>query len=372
MRRNNVMGVVFSGANEDLLPELTMNRSIASVPFGGRYRIIDFALSNLVNAGISKVGVITKENYQSLMDHIGSAKSWDLDRKNGGLYILPPYSNMLSRVYDGNVDALRGIRSFLSHSTEQYVVLYNSNSALNIDLTEMIEQHIHSAADITIAYRHGKMPLNHFDLMAFEFSEDKRVKKVRLYEKETPECDHSLGILVISRSLLLALIDDAASENKRVLSRDVIMPNVDNLVVKGYEFKGFSAIMDSAQSYVGASMELLKSDVRNDLFNPERPIYTKIKDAMPTRYGVASSVSNSLIADGCIIEGTVKNSILFRGVHIGKGATVENCIIMQGSVVSDGAELKYVTIDKAAKVGYNRELCGAPSYYIFIKKGSSV
>ena len=372
MRKNNIMGVVFANANEDLLPELTINRSIASVPFGGRYRIIDFALSNLVNAGISKVGVITKENYQSLMDHIGSAKSWDLDRKNGGLYILPPYSNALSRVYDGNIDALRGIRSFLSHSTEQYVVLYNSNSALNIDLSEMIEQHIQSAADITIAYRHGKMPLNHYDLMAFEFDSQKRVKKVRLYENENPECDHSLGILVISRSLLLALIDDAASENKRVLSRDVIMPNVETLVVKGYEFSGFSAVMDGAQSYVEASMNLLKSDVRQDLFNPERPIYTKIKDAMPTRYGVSSSVSNSLVADGCIIEGTVKNSILFRGVHIGKGATVENCIIMQGSQVGAGAELKYVTIDKAAQVGYNRELCGAPSYYIFIKKGSTI
>ena len=372
MRKNNVMGVVFSSVNEDLLPELTINRSIASVPFGGRYRIIDFTLSNLVNAGISKVGVITKENYQSLMDHIGSAKSWDLDRKHGGLYILPPYSNSLSHVYEGNVDALIGIRSFLSRSTEQYVVLYNANSVLNINLADMIDRHIQSAADITVAYRYGKMPLNHLDLMAFEFDSEKRIKKVRLYEKENPECDHSLGILVISRLLLLTLIDNAAAESKRVLSRDVIMPNVDNLVINGYEFKGFSAIMDSAHTYVNASTQLLSGEVRKDLFNEERPIYTKIKDAMPTRYGIASSVGNSLIADGCIIEGTVKNSILFRGVHVEKGAVVENAIIMQGSTVGAGAELKYVTIDKAASIGRGRTLCGAPSYYVFIKKGSSV
>ncbi len=372
MRKNNVMGIVFANANEDLLPELTINRSIASVPFGGRYRIIDFALSNLVNSGISKVGVITKENYQSLMDHIGTAKSWDLDRKNGGLYMLPPYGNAAAHVYDGNIDALRGVRSFLNNSTEQYVVLYNGSSAFNMDISQMVEQHISSSADITIAYRYGKMPANHFDLMAFEFDDDKRVNKVRLYDTQNPVCNHSLGVMVISRMLLINLVDEASSENKRVLSRDVIMPNVNNLVIKGYEFKGFSAVMDSAQSYVEANMQLLNADVRRDLFNSERPIYTKIKDAMPTRYGLSSVVKNSLIADGCVIEGTVENSILFRGVHIEKGANIKNCIIMQGSHVGSNADLKYVTLDKSVTVGYNRELCGAPSYYIFIKKGSNV
>lgn len=371
MRKNNVMGVVFSNVNEDLIPELTINRSTASVPFGGRYRIIDFALSNLVNAGISKVGLVTKENYQSLMDHIGSAKSWDLDRKNGGLFILPPHGNASAGVYKGRIDALRGVRHFLNNSTEQYVVLYDSNTALNIDLSDMIEEHINNEADITIAYKNGVLPANHSDVMSFTI-EDGRINKVKMYESERPVCNYSLGIMVLSRALLISLVNDAASENKRELARDVIMPNVDNFRIRGYEFKGFVGTLDSAQSYVDASMKLLDADVRADLFNKERPIYTKRKDAMPTRYGVSSSVSNSLIADGCVIEGTVKNSILFRGVKVGKGAVLENCIVMQGSEIGNNAELKYVTIDKGASVGYNRALCGAPSYYIFIKKGSNV
>lgn len=371
MRKNNVMGLVFTNVNEDLLPELTINRSIASVPFGGRYRIIDFALSNLVNAGISKVGVITKENYQSLMDHIGSAKSWDLDRKNGGLHILPPYGNSYTGMYKGSIDALRGVRPFLNNSTEQYVVLYDSNTALNIDISAMVEEHIGSAADITVAYRHGKLPESHSDIMSFEFK-DGRVKRIRMYDSERPVCDYSLGIMVLSRALLLSLVNDAASENKRELSRDVLMPNTDSLVIRGFEFTGFAATMDSARSYVEASMQLLETDIRKDLFNKERPIYTKVKDAMPTRYGIASKVTNSLIADGCVIEGNVKNCILFRGVRVGKGAMLENCIVMQGSEIGNNAELKYVTIDKEASVGANRQLCGAPSYHIFIKKGANV
>ena len=370
MRNNNVLGVIFASVNDDLLSELTQKRSVASIPFGGRYRLVDFALSNLVNAGISKVGLITKSNYQSLMDHIGSGKSWDLDRKNGGLHILPPYGRANAGVYTGQVDALHGVGHFLRRSTEQYAVLCNSNVALNIDIADMVEQHITSGADITLAYKHGRLPEGNSDVMAFGLNEG-RINRVTLYG-EKDDCDFGLGIMVISRMLLIALVEKAAAENKTDFARDVIMPNLESLIVKGYEHKGFAAVMDSMQNYVNANMQLLAPSARADLFNSDRPIYTKVKDSMPTRYGVAASVSNSLIADGCVIEGTVKNSILFRGVHIGKGANIENCIIMQGTEIGNGANLKYVTIDKGAVVGNNRELCGAPSYSIYIKKDATV
>lgn len=371
MRKNNVMGVVFSNLNEQLLPQLTNSRSMASVPFGGRYRLIDFALSNLVNAGIGKVGVITKENYQSLMDHIGSAKSWDLDRKNGGLYILPPYGrNNYSGMYRGKIDALLGIYQFLENSQEQYIVLYDANSVMNIDIGKMVDQHIKSEADMTIAYKNGRMPIDP-NVMALEFSGD-RVSRVIVPETEYPDCNYSLGVIVVSRTLLMSFVSSASAENKYHFARDIIMPHVQNLVIRGYEFSGFSAVMDSAQTYVSANMSLFDKSVRNDLFNRSRPIYTKVKDAMPTRYGVSSKVNNCLIADGCVIEGTVKNSILFRGVKVEKGATLENCIVMQGSQIGSNASLKYVTIDKGATINGNRELYGAPSYYIFIQKGANV
>ena len=371
MRNNNVLGIVFASVGDERLGELTSRRSVASVPFGGRYRLVDFSLSNLVNAGISKVGLITKSNYQSLMDHIGSAKSWGLDRKNGGLHILPPYGNASSGVYVGQVDALYGIKHFLRRSTEQYAVICNSNTALNIDIADMVEKHIASGADITVAYKHGALPKNDGDIMSLSFK-DERVSRVMMYTEDKGERDYSLGITVISRMLLMALVDKAVAANKTDFARDIIMSNVESLVIRGYEHKGFVALLDSAEDYVEANMQLLAPGVRADLFNKKRPVYTKVKDSMPTRYGIGSNITNSLIADGCVIEGTVKNSILFRGVRVGKGANVENCIIMQGTEIGSGAELKYLTIDKEVKVGNNRALCGSPSYYVYINKGSTV
>ncbi len=371
MRNNNVLGIVFASANDERLGELTSRRSIASVPFGGRYRLIDFALSNLVNAGISKVGLITKSNYQSLMDHVGSAKSWGLDRKNGGLHILPPYGRASSGVYVGQVDALYGIGHFLRRSTEQYAVICNSDMALNIDISDMVEQHISSGADITVAYKHGSLPENDGDIMTLNLNEG-RVNRVMMYRSLEGECDYSIGITVISRLLLMELVDKAVAANKTDFARDVIMPRVESLVIRGYEHKGFIAVMDSVQGYVDANMQLLSPDVRADLFSKTRPIYTKVKDSMPTRYGIGSNITNSLIADGCVIEGTVKNSILFRGVRVSKGANVENCIIMQGTEIGSGADLKYLTLDKEVSVGNNRSLCGSPSYYVYVSKGSTV
>ncbi len=371
MRNNNVLGIVFASVNDQLLGELTSRRSVASVPFGGRYRLVDFALSNLVNAGVSKVGLITKANYQSLMDHIGSAKSWGLDRKNGGLHILPPYGNSSSGVYVGQADALYGIKNFLRRSSEQYAVICNSNIALNIDVADMIEQHVANGADITVAYRHGALPKNAGDIMSLTLNEG-RVSRVLMNTESVGECDYSLGITVISRMLLMALVDKAVAANKTDFARDIIMPNVDKLRINGYEHKGFAAVMDSMQGYVDANMQLLAPAVRCDLFNKKRPVYTKVKDSMPTRYGIGSQITNSLIADGCVIEGTVKNSILFRGVRVGKGAHVENCIIMQGTEIESGADLKYLTIDKEVKVGKGRSLCGSPSYYVYINKGADI
>lgn len=371
MRNNNVLGIVFASSNENVLSSLTVARSTASIPFGGRYRLVDFALSNLVNAGVGNVGLITKSNYQSLMDHIGSAKAWDLDRKQGGLHILPPYGRAGAGIYTGEIDALHGISHFLRRAQEQYVVLCRGDVAINIDISDMIEKHISSGADITLAYKHGTLPAAGRDIPSLSFCGD-RIDKVMLYDEVKENCDFGLSIMIIPRMLLLSLVSNAAAESKTSLVRDIIMPNIGNLVVKGYKFDGFVGIMDSMQGYVYANMQLLSASVRTDLFNKERPIYTKVKDTMPSRYGVNSCVSNSLIADGCVIEGTVKNSILFRGVHVNKGAVVENCIIMQGSKIGTGAELRHVTLDKEVDVGNGRQLCGAPSYSIFIKKGATV
>ncbi len=372
MRKTNVMGIVFPNAHDHLMGEMTESRSMGSLPFCGRYRIIDFSLSNLVNAGVSKVGIVTKNNYQSLMDHIGTGKAWDLDRKSGGLYFLPPYSNTDAKVYKGHVDGLFGAMTFLGNSSEEYVVMCDGDIITNFDLSDMIKHHIKSGADITIAYKKGVMPQNRQDVMAFELSGDK-VTDIKFSATDTADSCVSLDITIMSRELLIEIVKEGYEHNFTSIARDVYQRGLSKLDIRGYEVTEYAAIMDSPVTYAKVTADVLsKPEIRRQLFCKERPVFTKTRDDMPTIYGLDSEVKNSLIADGCVIEGTVKNSVLFRGVKIGKGAIVENCIVMQDSSIEANSDLQYVTLDKKVTVTQGRTLRGTETYPIYVRKKAEV
>lgn len=372
MRKNACVGIIFPNAHDDLMGEMTEKRSMGSLPFYGRYRVIDFSLSNLVNAGISKVGVLTRSNYQSLMDHIGTGKAWDLDRKSGGLFFLTPYSNNEAKLYKGHLDGLFGAMDFLKKSTEQYVVLCDCDVVSNFDLSDMIESHINSGADVTIAYKRGKMPLNHHDVMSFTLEDDK-ITGISFASADAADCLYSLDITVMSRKKLIEIVKYGFENNLTSLTRDVFHHSVQSLDMRGYEIKTYAAVMDGTESYARITKEVLSNPTaRAELFCKERPVFTKTRDDMPTIYGLESLVQNSVIADGCVIEGTVKNSILFRGVRIEKGAVVENSIVMQDAVVGKSADIDYVTLDKKVKVGDGKTLKGTSVYPIYVRKGAEV
>lgn len=369
MITSSALGIIFANVHDHLINELTEKRSMASIPFGGRYRLVDFSLSNLVNAGISKVGIITRENYQSLMDHLGSGKYWDLDRKNGGIFILPPYSSYKMNIFRGHVDALAGIMTFLERSTEEYVVMCDSDVVSNIDIDDMILRHKSSGADVTVASKFGKLPRNDEDIMILSTNADGFVTNIETATKSDEDVNFSLDIFVIKRELLIDWIISASRKSSVSLTRDVFIPKVGNMKMLAYPVDTFAEVIDSADGYVAVSKRLLDNNVRRELFNPDRPVYTKTRDDMPTRYGIESVCENSLIGNGCIIEGTVKNSILFRGVKVEKGATVENCILMQSTTVKENAVLKNVTADKAVTVNQGVTLMGSDDKNIFIGKG---
>ena len=368
MRASAVAGVIFANVNDKLLNKLTADRSMASVPFGARYRLIDFSLSNLVNAGISNVGIITKENYHSLMDHLGSGVSWDLDRKNGGLCLLPPYGTSGARRYNGTVDALYGARNYIDRSMADYIVICNSDTVANIDISSAIKKHISDEADVSLIYHHGRLPKNNGDTMVLAFDKNKRVNLISFEAEEGAEIDFAIGIIIIQRELLLNLINEAFEDGFVSFNRDVLAAKIDELRIFGYEHGEYVAIMDDSATYYKASMDLLDSNVRKQLFNSERPVFTKTGDNMPTRYGTKSSVKNACIADGCVIKGTVKNSILFRGVTVEKDAVVENCILMQGTIINEGSQLNEVVADKNVVVNEKMVLKGTADNYLFIKK----
>lgn len=372
MRKNNVLGIVFPNVHDGLMGEMTELRSMGSLPFAGRYRIIDFSLSNLVNAGISKVGIVTKSNYQSLMDHIGTGKAWDLDRKTGGLFFLPPYSNTEAKIYKGHVDGLFGAMNFLRNSVEQYVVLCDCDVITNFNLSDMIERHIDSGADVTIAYKRGAMPTNNHDIMSFTLDGDK-ITDITFTEPNAPNCCLSLDITVMSKDLLIETVKKGYSRNYTSLARDIFQQSFNDLDMRGFEVDNYAAVIDSPESYVKITSEIINDPkIRTQLFCKDRPVFTKTRDDMPTVYGLDSEVKNCLIADGCIIDGTVKNSVLFRGVKIGKNTVVENCIIMQDTVIEDEVDLQYVTLDKKVHVSRGKTLRGTSTYPIYVRKNAKV
>ncbi len=370
------LGIVFSNIHDKYVSELTRSRTMASVPYGGRYRLIDFVLSNMVNSGITKVGVITKSNYQSLMDHIGSGKDWDLSRKNAGVILLPPYGAVDSNsLYKTRLEALKGILGFLTKQSEDYVVMTDSDKVQNADYADVLDRHEQQNADITVVYKHGNVSKSTAQQSIIYHVDKKtsRILDVMVYPDVRGMQDYCLNIFVLKRQLLIDLVVDAMSNGYTSFHRNILQPNCDTLKILGYRFEGYSATVDSLAGYYRCNMDLLDRKVLDDLFgNPERPVYTKVRDSAPTRYDAGSRVRHSLVADGCEIYGEVEDSILFRGVKISPGAKVKGCILMQDTIVSEHADLNCVITDKNVVIRDRRVLSGCPDLPFFIGKNMRV
>lgn len=366
-------GLIFAHQPMPGLRELVKRRTSASIPYGGRYRLIDFALSNMVNAGITDIGVIMQENYQSLLDHIGSGKDWDIARRVGGLRLLPPFSYTGNSVrgYRGRMEALAGLSTYIERVRQDYVVLCEGSLVANIPFREVLEKHKNSGADITaVCTVAGGVPseLDNY----FICDENGFVKEVISHPgTELKLRCRSLEAYVMSTSLLQKLTDYCKNHSLYSFTIDVLQ-RMDELKVFAYIHNGYTAFMRTVSDYYNGSMELLKPQVRNELFMAERPVRTKERADPSTYYGSNSSAHQSLIADGCIIEGNVSNSILFRGVRIGKGASVKNCILMQDTVIENDVNLEYVITDKSVTVSSGCDMRGHGNYPITIMKGSMI
>lgn len=369
----NVLGLVFANMHDTTLGDMTKNRTMGSVMFGGRYRLIDFPLSNMVNSGISEVGVITKSNYQSLLDHLGSAREWDLARKKGGLYILPPFGNVESTLYRGRIEALYGAMSFIKHSRAKYVILSDCDVVTNIDYKPIVAAHIESGADITAVAHTGVYSSDDIKTSTvFNVDADKNVTSVLINPDISGTCTTSLNVFVMSMGFLIETVNDAMARGNVSFERNILQEKCRELKIKIYEYDNYFSKLNSPESYFKSNMALLEPENARKLFVPKRSIYTKVSDNAPVKYDLDSKVSNSLIADGCIIEGEVENSVLFRGVKVGKGAKVKNCILMQGTVVGDNAELSYLITDKNVSICENHILTSSPQYPMYVGKGASV
>ena len=365
------VGIIFSNIHDHNVPELARIRTLGSIPFGGRYRLIDFPLSNMVNSGIYTVGIITKNNYQSLMDHVGSGKDWDLARKDGGVIILPPFGDTdNSSLYTSRLEALKGITNFLFRADEEYVVMTDCDAVSRINYNEVIESHVRNHADITLVYKQLERS-EYIEKNATTFDVDKngRIVKVNYKTKlEDGVANVFTNVFVMKKSLLQNIVMDSISHNKRHFMTDVIADNLHSMKIMRYEHKGFYAGITSLQAYYESNLNILKSEVRHEIFG-DRSVFTKIRDSAPTKYGNSAIVKNSMIADGCVIEGEVENSILFRNVKVARGAVVKNSIVMQNTVLGENSTLNCIIADKNVVIKDKKTLSGSENHPFYIGKG---
>lgn len=366
MRNNDVLGIVFGNNYAERIQSLTSHRTMASVPFGGKYRLIDFNLSNMSNGGITNIGIIVDKNFFSLMDHVGSGKSWDLSRKNGGVHLLPPFIQSGELRGETEIEKLYSIRRFLNDATEDYVLLSECGLVANVDYGKMIQQHIEKNADFTILYITGLDSQGRKDAVTFTTDTDERINSFFVEPSAKAECNIAAGSILTSRKLLIEVVQQCINTNQLNYVRNVFQKDVSKYRFYGYKHEGYYTLISSMDEYFQANMDLLEKSNRQELFNSSRPIYTKVRDDMPSRYGLGSSVKNSLIAQGCIIEGEVENSIISKGVRIGKGSKVCNCIVMQDTKIGTDADLNYVICDKDVIIKDGRALCGYNSFPIYI------
>ena len=366
----STVGVIFSSINEENIPELTKLRSMGSIPYGGRYRIVDFALSNMVNSDITTVGIITKNNYHSLMDHLGSGKYWDLARKEGGLILLPPYIDDSEMLYKNRLEALKGASSFLRKAKEDFVVLADSDAVYKLDYSKIIDYHIKKNADITLVYHEHIVDKSHY-YMTFDTNDDGRITGIDINPATSGFKKNYINVMIARTSFLVNLIQNATQKGYTSFGRDILSPGVKSLNLYGYKFDGYYSSISSLSSFFQANMDLLNKEVRNEIFGG-RDVYTKVNDSAPAKFAPTAKVKNSLVSDGCLIEGTVENSILFRGVKVGKGTVVKNCILMSENIVGENCNLSYVVSDKDSVIRDNRLLAGCEQKPYFINKGSLI
>lgn len=369
----NVMGIIF--ANDGEIGGLTDKRTTASVPFGGRYRQVDFQLSNMVSAGIRHIGIISRHNYQSLMHHIGSGEEWGLELGEGGLEFLTPYAMSTTDNYRGKLETLYSAMDFLEFgSNDEYVVMSGSAILSNLDLGKVISSHIASGKDLTVVTKAGIADGSKQLDLTVKLDKNGEIADIAVDYAAPADYLASMDVFVLSKNWLKHQVKECIAHNLYHMDRDLVLGlwQKKEITINIYQFEGIALYNESVEEYFRHSLDLINADVRHDLFNSNHPIYTKVRDRVPSYYGENCRIENCTVADGCMLEGAVRGSVLFRQVTVAAGATVEDSVIMNDAVVGENCELKCVILDKEVVVRPGSKLIGTPSNPIIIKRGEVV
>lgn len=369
----NVTGIIF--ANDGTVSALTEKRTMASLPFGGRYRQVDFALSNLACAGIHRIGIVTRHSYQSLMNHVGSGEEWGLEMEEGGLEYLTPFASSSISDYRGKLESLHSAMSFLEYGTDdELIVMIDSAILSNIDLGKIIDSHVESGKDITLVTKAGICNGYRQMDLAVKLDRTGQIEDMVVDYAAPAEYEASMDIFVLSKKWLVQQVKEHIAHNLYHMDRDLVLGlwQKKAATVNIYRFEGVAMFNESVEEYFTNSLSLINKEIRRDLFGGNHPIYTKVRDRVPSYYGEDCHIENCSVADGCMLGGNVRNSVLFRQVTVYPTARIENSVIMNDAVVGEGCELRYVILDKDVYVRPGSKLIGTPANPVIIKRGEVV
>ncbi len=369
----NVTGIIF--ANDGTVSALTEKRTMASLPYGGRYRQVDFALSNLACAGIHRVGIITRHSYQSLMNHVGSGEEWGLEMEEGGLEYLTPFSSSRTSDYRGKLESLYAAMSFLDHGDDdEYILMVDSAILSNIDMNKVIASHVESGKDITIVTKSGIADGKRVVDMALKLDKKGQIQDVAVDYAAPADYDVSMDIFVLRKGFLVKQVKEHIAHNLYHMDRDLVLGlwQKNELSINVYPFEGVAMYNESVEEYFRNSLAVVDKTIRDDLFGGNHPIYTKVRDRVPTYYGEDCAIENCFVADGCMLDGSVRNSVLFRQVTVASGAKVRDCVVMNDTVIGEGADLQYVILDKDVVIRPGAKLCGTATNPVIVRRGEVV
>ena len=369
----NVMGIIF--ANDATLGALTDERTMASLPFGGRYRQVDFALSNLACAGVRHVGIITRHHYQSLINHVGSGEEWGLELEEGGLEYLTPYANSTTNTYRGKLESLHSAMSFLKTGPEdELVVMIDSAVLSNINLKQILDSHIESGRDLTVVTKAGIANGSKMLDLALKLDEKGEISDIAVDYQAPADYLASMDIFILSKKFLIQQVREHIAHNLYHMDRDLVLGlwQQKAISINVCAFEGVALFNESIEEYFRHSLALAQKEIRHDLFSGNHPVYTKVRDRVPSYYGENCSIDGCIVADGCMLGGTAENCVLFRQVTLKPGARVRNCVIMNDTVIGEGAELENVILDKDVTVRPGAKLIGTPIMPIIIRRGETV
>ena len=363
------IGIVLAGGNNRMMRELTNKRAIASMPVAGSYRAIDFALSNMSNSHIQKVAVITQYNARSLNEHLSSSKWWDFGRKQGGLYVFTPtITAESSSWYRGTADSLYQNIDFLKSSHEPYVVIASGDGVYKLDYNRVLQYHIEKKADVTMVVKKldNRADIGRYGVVAL--AEDGRITDIDEKPLETNLSTVSTGIYVVRRRLLIELLEKAAEEDRYDFVRDILVRYRNIKKIYGYKLDTYWSNISTAEAYYKTNMDFLKPEIRNYFFKQEPTIKTKIDDLPPAKYNPGAQVKNSLVASGCIINGTVENSVLFKDVFVGNNCVIKNSVILNNVYLGDNTHIENCIVESRDTIRANSYYCGDGEVKIVVEK----